>query len=115
MWSKQVQEEPEEKLEGIRAAVANLIWNTKPLNSNTTKERRALKHLEHNEDIVILQADKRNATVVLNTTRYISKANSILDKAAFQKLERGITNMNETRMNNKIKRLLRRKEIDERL
>ena len=57
--------EPEEKLERVKASVANLIRNAKPPRCNTTEEERdALVSLKKNEEITILQLDKGNATVI---------------------------------------------------
>lgn len=45
----------------------------------TYSEKRALQELRNNKDIVILPADKGNATVVMNTIDYKEKMTLILN------------------------------------
>ena len=65
-------------------------------NSQTTKtelisEREALGALRKNKDIIVLQADKGNATVVLDTVDYEKKAMAILDHPPFRQLQKDPT------------------------
>ncbi|XP_077507345.1 uncharacterized protein LOC144116813 [Amblyomma americanum] len=49
------------------------------LNPLLLKERKALKRLRGNENIVILPADKGNATVVLDKREYVNKMTGMLE------------------------------------
>ena len=71
--------------------------------------------LKKNEEITILQSDKGNATVILNTNNYETKARNILEKAAFRKLKGDPTAKNEQRVNDKLKQLHKSKAIDDRM
>lgn len=69
-----------EKAEQIRQDAAIIIRRTKPIKSNTSKaEFVALKNLRDNKDILVLPADKGNATVIMNTADYKSKITTMLD------------------------------------
>ncbi|XP_077511008.1 uncharacterized protein LOC144121592 [Amblyomma americanum] len=55
-------------------------------------EKEALKRLQKNEAVVILPADKGNATVVLDRTEYIKKMSALLeDKNTYTKINRDPT------------------------
>jgi hypothetical protein len=44
-----------------------MFGNSRPMASNMTREEsKALKYLKYDREIIILQADKGNCTVVLN-------------------------------------------------
>ena len=54
-----------EETECGRAAIAGLIVKEQPPRQNVSKkEREAIRSLKENEDIVIIEADKGNSTVV---------------------------------------------------
>jgi hypothetical protein len=62
------------KAETIRQDVSGIIRRANPLNSNVSiAERKALNNLRKDKDILILPADKGNATVILNVADYITK------------------------------------------
>ena len=55
----------------IRHDVTKLLKNAKPPKSNLTKEeKKALRELSSDKDIVILKADKGNSTVVMDRSSY---------------------------------------------
>ena len=57
---------PKSNAEDIRKECAIVLKNVRPLKINLTKvERDALKSLRLREDIIILKADKGNATIVM--------------------------------------------------
>ena len=71
-----------------RSKVAEILKTASPpLNRNVTREEEeALKEFKNNEKIVILKADKGNATVVMNTEDYEEKMNSLLsDECTYEK------------------------------
>ncbi|XP_063385554.1 uncharacterized protein LOC134671624 [Cydia fagiglandana] len=72
--------------EELRQDVAVILRKAKLPKSNTTaEERSALRDLKENEDILVLKADKGNATVVMNSTDYDSKIRHLLDDSLVYK------------------------------
>ncbi|KAJ4427431.1 hypothetical protein ANN_25053 [Periplaneta americana] len=64
--------------EEIRRETARVLQHVAPPKSNLSgEERKAIKTLNEKDNIVILAADKGNATVVLNTEDYMQKNSSI--------------------------------------
>jgi hypothetical protein len=55
----------------------------------------ALRTLKDSTHLTILPADKGNATVILNTTDYKLKINSLLEDSAYRKLNRVPTDSKE--------------------
>ena len=101
----------EEQAERARGAIAAVIRNAKPPEQNISPEDRlAISSLNQNEDIVVLPADKGNATVVMSTDEYEKKAHDLLDKDPFQKGKKDQTQRIEQRVNDTIKRLAKKKE-----
>ena len=81
--------------------------------NTTTEERNALASLRNDKSITILQADKGNATVLLDTDDYVKKAMDLLSHPPFRKLKRDPTTRNEKRVNDCIKRLQDRGAIEQ--
>ena len=101
-----------EVAESARAAVANVLRRAKLPQSNITKEERtALASLRANPKITILQADKGNGTVVLDTADYESKAADLLNALPFKRLKKDPTLCNEKRVNDTVKALAHKKAI----
>ena len=97
-----------ERAEVARAAIANVLHHAKPPQPNRTKsEHAAMRDLQTNKDITILQADKANATVILDTTDYEEKANALLSKPPFRQIKKDQTAKNEKRVNDCMKRLIK--------
>ncbi len=69
------------------------LKKAKPPPSNiSAKERKALKTLAKNKDIMILPADKGKATVIMDTQEYKDKVNRILsDKKTYEPLPKDPT------------------------
>ena len=65
-----------------------------------------------NKEIVILPADKGNATVIPDTADYERKALDLLSHPPFRKVKRDPTRRNETRVNDRLKALFQRGAID---
>ena len=103
----------EEVAEKTRATIASVIRRAQPPRRNMgNKELEALDTLRGNREITILQADKGNATVILNTSDYERKAHAILDHYPFQRVARDRTARTEKRVNETLKRMSARGEID---
>jgi hypothetical protein len=65
---------PPEKGEELRSRVCGILRRAKPSKDNLTKElRKALKHLKENNTLLILPADKGNATVLMKKEDYEGK------------------------------------------
>ena len=95
-----------EAAEHARSLIASAIREYKPQQTNTTEEeRRAIRTLKKDKDVTILAADKGNATIVMDTTDYIDKANALLDNKQFKRVTRTPTNRNEKRVNETLKGL----------
>jgi hypothetical protein len=71
---------PTEDADNLRQDVAIVLRKSRVPKSNITEEERlALKNLKENPDMLILRADKGNATVVMNADDYDSKIYALLD------------------------------------
>ena len=62
------------------------------------KMQKSIRSLQKDENIVILPADKGNATVVLDRTDYVAKMENLLDDDAYKKVKRDPTSRIETRI-----------------
>ena len=76
---------PKAKAEQIRQDTARILSKSKlPANNLTREERSALRDLKENPDIVILKADKGNATVVMDKAIYKKKMEVILEDPVYK-------------------------------
>ena len=84
-----------EDMEAIRQDISSLLRRCKPPKRNLSKQQHfALKNLRNKSDIVILRADKGNATVVMNTSDYNAKINQLLsDETTYKKVKTDPTNV----------------------
>ena len=77
----------DEEATKLRSAVQHCLTNPKLPKSNLSKEQMlALKNLEEDKNIVILPADKGNATVVLNKGNYHKKMEDLLEDSSYRSL-----------------------------
>ncbi|XP_071493216.1 uncharacterized protein [Diadema antillarum] len=68
--------------DNIRIKVSQALFDAKPPKPNSTnKEHTTIKDLRQNKTIHILQADKGNATVVMDKQDYDCKIQDLLDDA----------------------------------
>ena len=75
----------DESAECVRNEIVSILRKTKPPEKNITREELlALKELRENEDIIVLPADKGNASVVLDTTEYKRKMGDLLKDPAYK-------------------------------
>ncbi|XP_054711439.1 uncharacterized protein LOC129221028 [Uloborus diversus] len=83
---------PQAEAEEIRREASRILHKAKPPRSNVSNaERKAIKSLNEDKSIVILPADKGNATTVLNTEDYRRKIRDLLDPTIYVKLRRDPT------------------------
>ena len=73
-----------------RSKVSEILKSVKPPQRNITHEKEnALKEFKKDESIVILKADKANATIVMNATEYNDEINcSLSDSSIYSKLSK---------------------------
>lgn len=80
---------PHQEAAVIRVEAAHALLHAKPPKPNLPRvEFNVLSHLRHNKDIVILPADKGNATVVMNSSDYHSKIITLLDDPSYQPVKK---------------------------
>ena len=90
--------------ERLRSGVSSVLRSTKPPKSNLSScLRRAVKDVRKDETIVILPADKGNATVVMDRTEYVNKLETMLADDTYRKLKKDPT----TRVESKITQALK--------
>ena len=84
-----------------RAQVVNILKTAKPPKQNLSEEEiSAIKELKSYDDIVILNADKGNCTVVLDKTKYHKKVSILLqDPKTYRTVKKNPTSRIEKRLN----------------
>ncbi|XP_046396812.1 uncharacterized protein LOC124163773 [Ischnura elegans] len=72
----------------IREDVGSILRKSRPPRPNiTAAERRALRKLQDNGNILILPADKGNAAVLMRTEDYEKKISSLLQEQTYRKMK----------------------------
>ena len=104
---------PEEKALELRTGVKKCLQNAKKPKSNLGKEQReALRKLREDDSIVILPADKGNATVVMNKEDYARKMEEILNGDDYEVVKTNPTSKLEKKLNNMLRGLWEAGEIN---
>lgn len=98
---KMLQRRVQECLDGAKAPKANL----------TREQSCALKELEKDKTIVVLPADKGNATVIMDRTQYNDKMNEILSDVSYKPLTKDPSKKTERQLTQILKELESCKEI----
>jgi competence protein ComGF len=74
----------EDTAEIVRQEVARILRNAKPPTPNITpKEIKSLRNIRNNKEIIVLPADKGNATVIMKTEDYHNKLQNLLKDTAY--------------------------------
>ena len=96
-----LREVPEEKAELARTKIVGAIAKARPPPVNLLpQERKAIKTLQEDDQILVLPADKGRTTVVMDRARYDEKMNSLLDnRKTYKKLTKDPTPAIERKMN----------------
>ena len=82
-----------EQADTVRRNVNSKLQKAEPPKSNITKKlRNALKSLKEDTSIMILQADKGSASVILDTETYHSKMAKLIETGPYQLLNKDPTN-----------------------
>lgn len=93
-----------EGAEQLRAEVSKILQRAKPPKPNIDKRmKRALADLRKDDTIVILKADKGNATVVMNREEYRTKMLHMLDDPTYKKLKSDPTQRIEKKITTALK------------
>ncbi|BHF69260.1 hypothetical protein SprV_0301230300 [Sparganum proliferum] len=69
----------EDSKNSIRQRVSSLIISHKPRRTTASAKSKAIRELKMDEEIVIVPADKGRATVTLDRSEYVAKAQELLD------------------------------------
>jgi len=78
--------------EHLRAETSRVLQRSKPPKNNLTfGETAAPKTLNQDKNILVLPADKGNATVIISTTDYERKIETVLNPITYKKLPRDPT------------------------
>ena len=105
---------PEEVADSARSRIIGIFSQARPPSSNlSASERRAIKMLQDDDDILILPADKGRATVVMDRQDYEQKIHLLLDDSrTYKKLAKDPSQCLKRKMN---AMLLELKSISEQL
>ncbi|XP_046406345.1 uncharacterized protein LOC124171246 [Ischnura elegans] len=99
---------PKDDAAEIREDVSHILRTAKPPKQNlSAAEREALSKLKSDESLIILRADKGNATVLMTRKDYNEKISQLLDDPAYQQLKSNPT----TRIERQVKELIKRSSI----
>ena len=102
---------PEGKALELRTEVKMCLQNAKKPKSRK-EQREALRKLREDDAIVILPADKGNATVVMNKEDYVKKMEEILNGGDYEVVKTNPTPKLEKKLNNMLKGLWEAGEIN---
>ncbi|XP_071448005.1 uncharacterized protein [Hetaerina americana] len=99
---------PKEEAEELRGEVSRILLNAKTPKPNVTREeRKALRDLRTNDDIIITPADKGNAMVLMKKDDYNRKINSLLNDETYSEEKRDPT----SRIQKEIKQIITQSSI----
>lgn len=88
----------------IRQDAARIVRKAKPPKRNMPREEfAALKALKDNKNVLVLPADKGNATVIMDTVDYISKMRTLLNDSSYKHINTDPTTYLEKTTRSKIK------------
>ena len=101
------------RIESARLRICKALPKVqKPRSNISTEEWKALKGLQLDKKIKIIQADKGNATVVLDSTDYDKKVKELLgDKTSYSILKDDPTRTTERKLLNLLRDLKKNKQI----
>ena len=100
----------------LRGRVCGVLRKARlPRHNLTIKQRKALKSLKDLDGVVILPADKGNATVLMNEEEYQSKLAKMLDSDTYKVLKKDPTKTQENKIGSILKDIARTGEIPTKL
>ena len=99
-------------IDTARSKVVEILKRVKPPKPNLSKaEKLAMKELKQYDDIVILNADKGNSTVVMDKLEYDEKLLGLSDSATYQVIKKNPICSIEKRLNRYIWKLYKNDKI----
>ncbi|GJQ75525.1 hypothetical protein Trydic_g17611 [Trypoxylus dichotomus] len=111
-----IQRLPAEEAEEIRHKTCRILQKAKPpARNNTKEERKALEDIRRNQNLIVVRADKGNATVVMDRQDYNMKIQMLLDTDHYKKLSKDPTMKVEKQTRDAIKESSIPKEEQRRL
>lgn len=106
----------EDNASDLRLRVCGILRKAKPPEDNMTRqERMALKELQKMEDVVILPADKGNATVLMNKDEYTTKMKDTLDTPTYKELKKDPTAAQEAKIGKVLRELVKKNKMNDAL
>ncbi|BHF81222.1 hypothetical protein SprV_0702435200 [Sparganum proliferum] len=104
----------EDSKNAIRQRVASLIISHRPRRTITPAELKAIRELKNDEEIVIVPADKGRATVVLDKSEYVTKAQELLnDNQSYKVVDTDPMKTLVGKINKSLNRMRNQKAISE--
>ena len=99
-----LREVPQKAADEARTRIVSLLRKAQPPPSNITREEgQAIRTLKNDPELIILPADKGNATVILDRDEYGKKIESMLDgQITYEKIKKDPAPALERRMNAKL-------------
>ena len=92
--------------EELRVEIKHILKKTQPTRSNVTKDEfQAIKELKHDDNRIILTADKGVALVVLNKEDYIEKAEHLLNQQTYRKIKEDPTPKQKSKLIKLLKKI----------
>jgi hypothetical protein len=106
---------PKVEIETIRNKISTILsFSKKPFENLTKNQIRTIKSLKRNKKIFVTFSDKGNRTVVLNTTDYNNKVETILnDETIYKPLKKNIIESIARKTIEKVKALKKSNSINE--
>ena len=90
---------PRAKGDEVRWKVRQPLKKSKPLKPNISKaERQAIKSLQNDNSIIILPANKGNATVIMDSVDYSNKLADLIDNGGYCKVKKDPTLKTERKL-----------------
>ena len=90
---------PKARADELRWKVRQVLEKSKPPKTNISKtERQALKSLQDDDSIIILPADKGNATLVMDRVEYSNKLADLVDNGGYSKVKKDPTLKTERKL-----------------
>ena len=110
---RQVPRDKKPFVDCVRAKITQILKRASPPPDNLTpQERKAISELKSCDDIIILEADKGNYTVVMNKSDFTTKMMALLnDKKTYKVLSRDPVPVIEKRLNSFIWKLRQEEKI----
>ena len=103
----------DETKEHIRHQITANLHKKRPVKLDT-EEKKTIKDLQDNAEIIILPADKEQMTVIIHKSDYIEKANTLLrDTETYQTLDTDPSKTTVNCINQKLKHLNDKDKLEE--